>query len=346
MDSITHIALGAAIGDAQLGRKIGYKAALWGAALSTLPDLDVLLNPFIDSAAQLRIHRGLTHSFFFMFAASPILGLLINRIHRADDLGWKPWAWLSFWCLLAHILIDIPTSYGTQAFEPFSNMQVTTDSLFIIDPFFTAPIIAGVIVAQTLDRKSVYRKWASRISIIWAGFYIIWGLGVKAHVNHVFDQSFQEQYGQYERLKTQPGPFSTLMWMGYVERSDSIYGSTYSLFDEHRNLQFRGIAKNSHLVEPYIGNRPVDTLLWFSMDTYKMEEREGGLYLHDLRFGRSDFWLTEGAEFIWSNRFIFNEDSTRVVDFERAIPIIDASVENRRQLWERFWGVHPEEQRE
>ena len=41
MDSLTQVALGSAVGYAVLGNKIGRKAVFWGAALGTLPDLDV-----------------------------------------------------------------------------------------------------------------------------------------------------------------------------------------------------------------------------------------------------------------------------------------------------------------
>lgn len=74
-----------------------------------------------------------------------------------------------------------------------------------------------------------------------------------------------------------------------------------------------------------------------------MEKSANNLYLHDLRFGRSDFWLSHEANYIWTNRFIFNEDSTSVIDFDRSIPIIDSSVDNREQVWDRFLGVKPDE---
>lgn len=338
MDSLTNIALGAVIGEAQLGRKVGYKASIWGAALCTLPDLDVLLNPFLNSAMQLQMHRGFTHSFFFAFIAPPALGWIINRVQSKDNLGWKPWALLSFLSIFAHILIDIPTSYGTQALEPFSNQPLTTDSIFIIDPFFTTPLIVGLTVALLHQRGSKVRYWASRSGILVSGLYLIFGLAIKVHVNQVFDKSFKHQYGTYERLKTIPGPFTNLMWMGYVERNDSLYASTYSLFDENLGLDFKGIAKNSHILEPYRDDYPVEVLLRFSMGYYKMEKSGDDIYLHDLRFGRSDFWLGEETDYIWTNRFIFNADSTEVIDFDRDIPLLDTSVQNREQIWKRFWG--------
>ncbi|MEX1010953.1 MAG: metal-dependent hydrolase [Balneolaceae bacterium] len=338
MDSITHIVAGAAIGEAYLGHRTGYKGALWGAAICTLPDLDVLLNPILDSANQLVLHRGFTHSLFFAFAASPILGWLIYRWHKTEEPGWTAWAWLSFWSLLSHVGIDLTTSYGTQILEPFSRATLTTDTMFIIDPFFTFPLIAGLVITLFQRRSNWLQPWPNRIGLTLGALYLIWGFGVKAHVDRVFEDSFHDQYGSFERVKTMPGPFSTVMWKGYVERNDSLYASTYSLFDKDEHLQFQGLAKQSHLLDPFLGDRPVDVLKWFTMGYYMMEEREDGLYLHDIRFGRSDFWLSEQGNYIWSNRLLFNEDSTQVVDFDRAIPILNANIDSRRALWERFWG--------
>jgi len=39
MDSVTQAVLGAAVGEATLGSRVGNKAPLWGAILGTLPDL-------------------------------------------------------------------------------------------------------------------------------------------------------------------------------------------------------------------------------------------------------------------------------------------------------------------
>ena len=38
MDSLTQIVLGAAVGEAVLGKKIGTRAMLWGAIAGTIPD--------------------------------------------------------------------------------------------------------------------------------------------------------------------------------------------------------------------------------------------------------------------------------------------------------------------
>jgi inner membrane protein len=59
MDSLTQIVLGASVGEAVLGRKIGNKAMLYGAIAGTIPDLDVLSSYFTDTVTALEFHRGL-----------------------------------------------------------------------------------------------------------------------------------------------------------------------------------------------------------------------------------------------------------------------------------------------
>jgi inner membrane protein len=74
MDSITQGVLGAAIGEAILGKKIGSKGAIIGAIVATIPDLDVILYLFYSKFEMLSIHRGFSHSIVFS-----ILGTLALR---------------------------------------------------------------------------------------------------------------------------------------------------------------------------------------------------------------------------------------------------------------------------
>ncbi len=80
MDSVTQIALGAAVGEAVLGRKIGNRAMLWGAIAGTLPDLDVFV-PLGDAVKDFTYHRSASHSLLMLALATPLLVWLINRIH-------------------------------------------------------------------------------------------------------------------------------------------------------------------------------------------------------------------------------------------------------------------------
>lgn len=338
MDSITQATLGAAVGEAILGKKVGYRAAVWGAILGTIPDLDVLIHPFVDSVNELYFHRNVTHSVFFAIAASPLFGWLINKCHPQFEIGWIRWAHLSFWVLFTHILIDLPTTYGTQLLQPFSNHPFTTDSIFIIDPLFTTPLFAGLLCAQLLRRSSNLGSQLNKIGLGIATLYMLWGLGIKSHVHSVVQESFINQHGYFEKVKTSPNGPTTFLWNGYVIKQDTVYQAVYSIFDESTNLEFSAIPRNSHLLEPFEGDRAYTALMWFARGFYSADEtEEGEIILYDLRFGRDDLWLTEEGDFVWMNRFILDDDGN-AHNFEQTLPSFDARSRVLRKFWHRIWG--------
>ncbi|WP_256660794.1 metal-dependent hydrolase, partial [Pseudomonas sp. JV551A1] len=65
MDSITQAVLGAALQGTVLGRIQGRRSLLYGAALGTLPDLDVIIR-YADPVSQMTYHRGFSHSLFVL----------------------------------------------------------------------------------------------------------------------------------------------------------------------------------------------------------------------------------------------------------------------------------------
>ena len=338
MDSITQATLGAAVGEALLGKKAGYRAAAWGAVLGTLPDLDILINPFVDTVNELYFHRNITHSFFFALLISPFIGWGIDKVHAQLEIGWKRWANLSFWVIATHILIDIPTTYGTQALQPFTNYPVTTDSIFIIDPLYTVPLLLGLLVSLFLNRTSNKRRIINYAGLTISTFYLVWGLGIKAHVHGTFQESFTQQYGNYEKMKTTPNGPTTFLWNGYIVKNDTLYHSLYSIFDESNDLEFKSIPRNSDKIEPYINDRALEALMWFSRGYYTVEETDDGdLLYYDLRFGRDDLWLTDQGDFVWRNRLIF-DDAGNAHTFEQDLPSFDARSENLGLFWNRIWG--------
>ena len=82
MDSLTQIVLGAAVGEAVLGKKVGNKAILWGAVAGTIPDLDVLSKYFVDEVSALEMHRGFSHSILFGILFAPVFAVLVKKQER------------------------------------------------------------------------------------------------------------------------------------------------------------------------------------------------------------------------------------------------------------------------
>ncbi|MFZ1751054.1 MAG: metal-dependent hydrolase [Saprospiraceae bacterium] len=82
MDSLSQIVLGAAVGEAILGKKVGNRAMVWGAIAGTIPDLDVLANAFMTPIDALAFHRGATHSFLFCIIGALVLGWAVHGLYR------------------------------------------------------------------------------------------------------------------------------------------------------------------------------------------------------------------------------------------------------------------------
>src|SRR6202158_6195038 len=103
MDSLTHIAIGACIGDLFLGKKIGKKAMLYGAIAACLPDIDFIASFWMNTANDLLAHRGFTHSFLFSFLAVILLTFFFRRRHTIEKIPLNTWL-IFFWTeIFVHI---------------------------------------------------------------------------------------------------------------------------------------------------------------------------------------------------------------------------------------------------
>lgn len=338
MDSITQITLGAAVGEAVLGKKIGNKGAAWGAALGVLPDLDVLANPFVSDVQEIIIHRGISHSLLFSVVAGPVFGWMLYRRYKNKQASWRDWSLMVFLVILTHIFIDACTGYGTQVFQPFSNYSLSFNTIFIIDPFYTLPLLAGVLTSLFMRQKAAGR-WANYIGLGLSSVYMLMGFVIKSQVNTVYQQNFEEQQITVDRYMTTPMPFTEFLWVGYAQSGDTIYAGLYSIFDNDRSILFQKVDMNTHHINEYKNQLPVERILWFSHGYYAAEKIEGNLRMHDIRFGRSDLWLsTKSAPFVWSYKLNFNEDSTRVTGFRHLEPDFDFSSERFGALINRIAG--------
>ena len=310
MDSITQIVLGAAVGEAVLGTKEGRKGAFWGAVLGTIPDLDVLVYPFVDPVTQLAVHRAASHSIIIAALAAPFVGWLLKRVHKKGEAKLRHWILMVFLTFATHIGIDLLTIYGTQALWPFNTFPYSFDSIFIIDPFYTLPLSLGLLFSLLAKRKSRLRTVSNYVGLIVSSAYLTWGISAKLLAEGAFRQGYASQQYQVERLMTAPTPLNSFLWMGVGFRGDSLSVGLYSVLDRRPPSRFLSVPRNSWLLEGHFEDRAVKRLLWFSKGWYGVEEDSLGLIYSDYRFGRNDSWLTDGGEPIF--RFRLVPDSTGV----------------------------------
>ncbi|NNF23040.1 MAG: metal-dependent hydrolase [Saprospiraceae bacterium] len=88
MDSLTQIVLGAAVGEVVLGKKVGNRAMLWGGIAGTIPDLDIILGPFVTEIQALAMHRGFSHSITFSIIGAFLFGWLVYQMYKSPYYKW------------------------------------------------------------------------------------------------------------------------------------------------------------------------------------------------------------------------------------------------------------------
>ena len=135
MDSLTHIAIGAIIGELYAGKSLGKKALVLGAAFQSIPDIDFVSTIFVSPSASLLAHRGFTHSFLFLIILSFVLAFAARKWFRDFDLSFTSWTGFVALELLVHVILDSLNVYGVGWLDPFSHVRISFHSLFVIDPF-------------------------------------------------------------------------------------------------------------------------------------------------------------------------------------------------------------------
>ena len=283
MDSISQIALGAAVGMATMGRRTAlWKAALWGGMAGTLPDLDVVIDHG-DALRNMTMHRGASHSLFWLSVVSPLVAALPAAIHRERALF--PRWWLALWlALVTHPLLDAMTVYGTRLLLPFSDHPFAVGSVFIIDPLYTVPLLVGAGIA--LSRADGSRLRWNRAGLVLSTAYLAWSAGAQAHVRSTAHDALAAQGAAPAAVLVTPTPFNTVLWRVVALAPDGSYQEGFrSLLDAHP-MRWRRFAGAPQLQQDLGALDGVRRLAQFSQGFYKLHERDGHAWLTDLRMGQ------------------------------------------------------------
>ena len=285
MDSLTQIILGAAVGEAVGGRRMGNKAAMWGAIGGTIPDLDVFLRSLTNPIDGALLHRGFSHSIVFAVLVAPIMAFLLYRLYKRR-FEYKLWFWLAFGSIITHPMLDIFTNYGTQFFWPF-DLRLTFNSVFVVDPLYTLPFGLLLLVVLFFRRENIWRKRLNYTGIIYSSLYLLWCVVVKLTILNKSDEYFKSAGLESKNTVVTPMPFTSFYWMMLTE-SDSNYCIGYkSLFYDFNPNDIEIIKKNHQPLDDlkWKDKNHTETFKFLTNGYYTTQWKSDTLELFDLRFG-------------------------------------------------------------
>ncbi len=352
MDSITQIVLGAACGEAALGKKIGNKALLFGAIGGTIPDLDVFVGGWLygNEIDAMLFHRGFMHSILFTILGTFLFGWLTHKIYEKlkkvkilrifftfFNKFWltgfifklyvkysrepftlkKDWIWLFFLSLFTHPLLDAFTPYGTQLFAPFSNYRVAFNNISVADPVYTVPFLLCLIILMFFKRHNSRRQLWLQLGFGISSAYMLFTLGNKLYMDTVFKKSFSDNQISFSRFSTQPTILNNILWYGIAETDSDYYVGFYSLLDKSDKVEnIIKIPKQHSLID--INHPDIQYLSWFSNGYFNLKQKDSSIQYIDMRYP------------------LLNED-----DPESSVFVFDLVKENNRWDIKPFYGEPP-----
>lgn len=149
MDNLTHSLFGLTLARTSLGRAgRGATAAL--VLASNAPDIDILAAAG-GAASYLRWHRGPTHGPLGVVGLGLCVAIVLSagaRWRRKTSIE-PPASFAGLFAIsvvgvLCHVLMDLPTSYGTRALSPFVWMWFAQDWVPIVDIYLLAILGSGL----------------------------------------------------------------------------------------------------------------------------------------------------------------------------------------------------------
>lgn len=285
MDSLSQLVLGAACTAACVPAHHRRAGLLIGAALGTLPDLDVIPLSFfdLDPVQQMTLHRGFSHSLLLLPVLAVSLWALMRRWQPVRE---APRAWLAgiALALLTHPVLDALTVYGTQLAWPFEPHPVMWSSLFIIDPLYTVPLLIGCVLSWWLRARPAGTR-ALLAGLMLSTAYIGWSLVAKGLVEREVERSLAGTGLEHAPRFSVPMPFQTLLWRVVVMTPDGFLEGERSLWADSGPLQFRSYSSDTTALDAVRALPAARRLLWFNRGFMKAEVRDGQVVLSDLRMG-------------------------------------------------------------
>lgn len=328
MDSLTQIALGACVAATCVPPEQRRKAALLGAALGTLPDLDVFVG-YGGPVENFTMHRGFSHSLFVLAAIGTLLWLALRAFWLPAREAPQRWFAAILLALLTHPLLDAHTAYGTQLFWPSGSTPISWATIFIIDPLYTLPLLVGMIAVLIRPASQAAGRWLIA-GLMWSTLYLGWSWLAQNMVAANARQSLNAQGIDHARLFITPAPLTTLLWRVVARTEGGFYEGFDSIVAKDGPIEFTFYPSDDRILAAVLPHVPAaQRLQWFANGFVGASAEDETLILADLRMGQHPDYVFRHAVARHGNPHWHAIEAVRL-----------PSAMRTRQLkltWQRIW---------
>jgi len=313
MDSLTHIAIGAAIGEVFFEKGFGKKAIGWGILAQSIPDIDFITAWWMSPSEAMIAHRGFTHSFLFALLSIFIFSLMADRWHRPHNITFTKWMFFFTAAVGGHLFIDAFNNYGIGWLEPFHHKRFAFNWIYVFDPLFLIVPLIGFVFLLVSHPYHRWRKKIASISLLVPLIYLGYcGINKQIITNKMNSVTYGINKGRH-RMYTTPAPFQSWLWLVILPGKDSHHIAYRSVFDTTANMSFYVVPVNNSLITEVSNHESLQRLIRFSDSLYAIKKVKGQLVFTDLRFGQIQGWLHPENDFVFQYQLSHDEESRLMI---------------------------------
>lgn len=311
MDVLSQAVIGSSLSQSFANDKSKqFSALIIGALAGMSPDLDVLINSNKDPILFLEFHRQFTHSLIFIPFGALICALFFY-IFVKNKLTFYQVYVFSLLGFATHGLLDSCTSYGTQLFWPFSNDRVSWSVVSIVDPFFTIPILIGILIAAYRNNRVI-----ARATFLYAIIFLSLGLVQKQRAENALTNLVQQRGHQLERALVKPSFANRHVWKLIYEYNDNYYVDAVKLLSSAEIIQGTSIKKINVVNDfPWLNKdnqqaKDIERFRWFSGDFLALKPGSDNI-IFDVRYS----FLPNDISLMWGIKLNKESASDTHVNF-------------------------------
>jgi inner membrane protein len=337
MDSLSHIVIGAAIGETLLGKKIGRWGMLLGAIAKSIPDFDLFVTGLTDPRAYICDHRAHTHSLFIEVLYAIPIAWLLSKLFK-QKVSFKRMIIFLLACLWGHSLLDWCTNFGTQLLLPFTNENYSLNTLAIVDLLFTLPMLVLVVIAMFYKKNIVRRNKLARATLIYCFAYLGLTFVNKVQANTLVDESLAKNNIAVTNYMTNPTMLNNVLWYGVGSNDSTVFIGEFSLLHKQNPITWHSYTRNQDLMEQCKSKKDVEVLRWFS-DPYTIAQANGDtLNMYAVKFGRTNMQENELQKSFVFHYKLYQKNGAEMMGMQEANETNTNLKESLIDIWERICG--------
>jgi inner membrane protein len=208
MDPLSQGVVGVVAAQQTANRKHLLIASALGFFAGMSADLDIFIKSSQDPLFSLEFHRQFTHSILFMPFGGLICALFFYYLFlQKKDISFKQTYIYSTLGYATHGLLDACTTYGTQLFWPFTNDRIAWNTISIIDPLFTLPILFLILFAVIKNNKKY-----SYVALSWVLIYSSLGFIQKDRSIDAGKKLAQSRGHEVINIEAKPSFANIIVW--------------------------------------------------------------------------------------------------------------------------------------